>query len=46
MQGDREACLAAGMADYLAKPIEMAGLAQVVERWSSGRVKVRKLEIG
>ena len=32
LKGDREACLAAGMDGYLAKPIRMAELVEVVER--------------
>ncbi|MCX6462462.1 MAG: response regulator [Pseudonocardiales bacterium] len=32
MDGDREMCLAAGMDDYLAKPIRLAGLAEVLRR--------------
>ena len=33
MQGDREACLKAGMDDYLAKPVTLKGLQQVLERY-------------
>ncbi len=35
MQGDREKCIAAGMDDYLSKPIRPKDVRAVIERWSS-----------
>jgi PAS domain S-box-containing protein len=34
MQGDREACIAGGMDDYVSKPIDRHRLAEVLERWA------------
>jgi signal transduction histidine kinase/ActR/RegA family two-component response regulator len=37
LQGDREACLEAGMNDYLAKPFKRADLQHILQRWISPR---------
>lgn len=33
MQGDREACFAAGMDDYISKPVQIEALKQVLAKW-------------
>jgi len=34
MPGDREACVAAGMDDYLAKPFSLAALKAMIDKWT------------
>jgi two-component system, sensor histidine kinase and response regulator len=37
LPGDREACVAAGMDDYLAKPFSLSALRAVIDKWTSGK---------
>jgi two-component system sensor histidine kinase/response regulator len=39
LEGDRELCLAAGMDNYMAKPITTAAIDEVLSRWLPGQVE-------
>jgi CheY-like chemotaxis protein len=46
MPGDREACVAAGMDDYLAKPFSLSALKAMIDKWTDSGTMAGVLAAG
>jgi CheY-like chemotaxis protein len=42
MKGDREKCIAAGMDDYIAKPIKQQNVLDIIEKWCKKKLDLEK----
>ncbi|MHA1523496.1 MAG: response regulator [Alphaproteobacteria bacterium] len=43
LQGDREACLEAGMDDYISKPLKLDDLIEMIAGWLDSELRAKKL---
>ena len=45
LQGDKEECLAAGMNDYISKPVNLQSLINILEKWATHTHKKNRIEL-